>query len=113
MNDIYERALAVARIVAFGYGYAIGLHGSGVRDLDLIAAPWTDGAIDGHDFVRAVACAYKFEFPNAYLHDADEALKDPSWPAPAQKPHGRVAYTIHLSPNLHVDISVMPRMEAS
>lgn len=30
--------------VARGCGYAIGLHGSMKRDVDLIAVPWTDEA---------------------------------------------------------------------
>lgn len=39
----YEDALPRIRKAARSLGYAIGLHGSMARDLDLIAVPWVEG----------------------------------------------------------------------
>lgn len=44
-----------------GCGYAIGLHGSMKRDVDLIAAPWTDDAMPAHalvsELIKQLPCA--------------------------------------------------------
>ena len=37
-----EHAIAVAQNVGRGYGYAIAVHGSRIRDLDLLAVPWIE-----------------------------------------------------------------------
>jgi hypothetical protein len=46
--------LPIVQAAARGVGYAIGLHGSMVRDLDLIAAPWTADAVGYDDLVTAI-----------------------------------------------------------
>ena len=80
----YKTMIAWIRTVARDRGYAIGVHGSLKRDLDLIAVPWVDEEwIDtpdelAHNIARAV---------NGIIHKVQ---------VPTQKPHGRVAYTIHL-----------------
>lgn len=43
------------RVAAREVGYAIGVHGSQERDLDLIAAPWTDDAIPALDLLKHIA----------------------------------------------------------
>lgn len=43
--------------VARDHGYAIGLHGSMLRDLDLIAVPWRDDASAGVKLAEAIAIA--------------------------------------------------------
>lgn len=50
-----EELLPVIRAAARGVGYAIGVHGSMERDLDLIAAPWVSCAVLPDDLLRAIA----------------------------------------------------------
>lgn len=38
----YARIFTVARLLAWQEGYALAMHGSFTRDLDLLAVPWTD-----------------------------------------------------------------------
>ncbi|MBY0548697.1 MAG: hypothetical protein K2W95_15610 [Candidatus Obscuribacterales bacterium] len=108
MNDLYERVYSVVAAQAKQYGYAVALHGSGIRDLDLILCPWADHAVryEPHVLVRTIASAIDFEFNG--LHGISTSLDDLNWPAAEPKPHGRVAYIIWLSPNLALDLSVMP-----
>lgn len=47
---IVERVRALARL----HGWAIGEHGSMVRDIDLIAVPWTDDASALHILLAAI-----------------------------------------------------------
>jgi hypothetical protein len=84
--------------VAKKYGYAIGLHGSMSRDLDLIAAPWTEEAICADQLISKIA-----EACGGFV-SADLLTVNPEY-----RPHGRMAYSIQLGRGLYVDISVMPR----
>lgn len=43
------------RSLAREVGYAIGVHGTLERDLDLIAAPWTDEAVGNHALIEHIA----------------------------------------------------------
>lgn len=85
------------REIALPCGYAIAVHGSQQRDLDLIAVPWTDGALSNRALVRAL-CQPHGPFV--------EGLK-------SGKPHGRIAYVLHGVPGSagvnYIDLSVMPR----
>lgn len=78
------------------HGYALAVHGSVGRDFDLIAVPWCDEAGDPADVIAE--CLSKFAF------DKSDAL------TPSQKPHSRVAYSLHLSFGAcYLDISFTPR----
>lgn len=101
----YARVFTVARCIAWSEGYALLMHGSFTRDLDLLAVPWTDSATDADHLVRRIALA---------LDDLRLLVKDPAAPSQAsEKPHGRLAYTLTFKafgdPRF-VDISVMPRI---
>ncbi len=74
-------------------GYALTLHGSMSRDLDVVAVPWTDQAVTGEELINALA---------SYV---------PGWRRTdvTAKPHGRMAYQILLGGGAYVDVSVMPR----
>lgn len=100
----YEKVLPIVRSVARDHGYAIGLHGSGARDLDLIAAPWTEHAVDALTLVEAVRAAV-----NGILNQNS---------IPYKKPHGRLAWVIFIEGQRistggapYIDLSVMPRAE--
>lgn len=95
-----EHALAVAQNVARGVGYAVAVHGSRVRDLDLVAIPWIeDTAYTPLMIAETIARA---------LPGVLQSTK------PEKKPHGRVGFVIHPQfmwgfDHWYIDLSVMPR----
>lgn len=72
-------------------GYALGLHGSLMRDLDVIAVAWTDQAAEPGELAEHLraACGGSFTLP------------------PSNKPHGRIAYVIYFCDGLYLDLSVI------
>lgn len=103
-DPVYSRCLEIARETAREAGYAIGLHGSMKRDLDLIACPWIDNADPAKKLVQKIATAIRDDLGYGWLADRQP---DGKWPSPAFKPHGRIAYSIMLRNNQYIDISVM------
>lgn len=81
--------------VARDHGYALALHGSLERDLDVIAIPWAEQA------------ASPEELANAFASFVPGWSRTESVP----KPHGRTAYTIILGGGAAVDLSIMPRLD--
>lgn len=57
LQAFFLSRLPVIREAAREHGYAIGLHGSLRRDMDLIAVPWRDGASDKDVLAHAIAMA--------------------------------------------------------
>lgn len=108
-NDLeafFRSRLPAIREAAREHGYAIGLHGSLRRDLDLIAASWRDGASDKDVLAHAIAmaaCGITREGPY-------------QWEA---KPLGRMAASLpccwtswHGEAGAgHIDLSVTPSTE--
>lgn len=87
----FEKMFAIAKAC----GYSIGLHGSMKRDVDLIAAPWTDEACDADELIKAL-CEGMDLLPTGTLE---------------KKPHGRVAMCLqpkHVYSKL-LDLSIMPK----
>lgn len=108
--------------VARSHGYALAIHGTLVNDMDLIAVPWTDDAVDAVTLKDALmrhigACGY-----------VDLLARDSPWLTDAQrkqvldqqgiglegehadKPHGRKAWNLYLWAGAKVDLSVFPRL---
>lgn len=98
----YPSAISAARGAAKPLGYAIGLHGSMQRDLDLIAVPWVNNAADAYALARAIEHA-----TGGYIPDTDGAGNA----LPVHRPHGRLGWVIHLGKGLYIDLSVMPRQQ--
>ena len=81
------------------YGYALAIHGTMGRDLDLIAVPWVESARPAGELVEAIR-----ESARGWLAEgSDGPLQE------TQKPHGRRAWLIHLDVGC-IDLSVMPLM---
>jgi hypothetical protein len=100
----YAKVFTVARCIAWSEGYALLMHGSFTRDLDLLAVPWAEQATDPDHLIRRIAFA---------LDDLDILVKDPEAETQSsEKPHGRRAWTLTFKafgdPRF-IDISVMPR----
>jgi hypothetical protein len=94
----YARIFTIARCLAWQEGYALAMHGSFTRDLDLIAVPWTGAACEADHLMRRIEDA--------------TGLKEVRNGAFSLKPHGRKAWTLifqGFSDPRFVDLSVMPR----
>ena len=74
-------------------GYALALHGSMGRDLDVVAVPWTEDCDTGFQLVVKLC----------KRHGLSAAR-----PLRVKKPHGRVAYALVMEGTYYVDLSVMP-----
>lgn len=96
---IYAIFMPSLREAARSHGYALGLHGSMIRDCDLIAAPWTDDASEPEALIEALRQAV----------DGTLDAPHPRGPQPSEKPHGRRAWSIYMGNHLYLDVSVMPR----
>lgn len=83
---------------ARAHGYAIGVHGSMIRDLDLIAAPWTEAASPAEELAEAVCGAVGGVF----------ARNAAGGPRVNEKPHGRRAWLFYCG-SLIIDLSILPR----
>lgn len=91
----YAALYPALREAAHGVGYALALHGSLTKDLDVVAVPWTDSAAPTGELVKAVC-----EAAGGFTHPD----------GPKVQPHGRMTWTIFLgSTGGYVDLSVMPR----
>lgn len=85
------------REVAYAHGYALALHGSLTKDLDLVAIPWTVDARSEEELVRA-------------LCEASGGALTGDGVNPTERAHGRRVWTIHLlSSGGYLDLVVMPR----
>ena len=78
--------------VALEHGYALALHGSMARDLDVIAVAWTEDAAPAEELLAA----FVEELDSRWVSE------------PEQKPRGRRAWTMTI-PRSHavVDLSII------
>lgn len=105
-RKLAERLVEIVRPAARACGYAVAVHGSMARDLDLVAVPWTEDATDALTVVKAIQDAISREIGDCYRSKEVEA-----------KPHGRLAWTLFFheavsTPNgafPFIDLSVLPR----
>lgn len=89
------------------FGYAIGVHGSMARDLDLIAVPWTECASPAETLVDAIRDSVGGFIRNDPVHRGNQYNLDTR--NPGEKPHGRRAWSIYFSGHrFYIDLSVMP-----
>lgn len=104
----YANVLPLIREVAREQGYAIGVHGSQLRDLDVIAVPWVEWAKTGEVLARTICAALEGVIVN------DEKADPNDWTRrnPQPKPLGRVGWSIQLGAGLYVDLSVMSPVKA-
>jgi hypothetical protein len=97
-------ALPCLQLASRGCGYALAVHGSLARDIDLIAVPWTASPDTAKLLVERLCGALSALVGRAvYRREEDWAVK----------PHGRRAVTIIL-PGIcpEIDLSIMPITEA-
>lgn len=103
LEKYYTSLIPQIRAIAKECGYAIAIHGSLRRDMDIMAMPWIKEAkapetlainimksILGHSYMREYFKRHKYD---------------------AKKPHGRMNFCIPCERNGWIDMSVMPRIE--
>ena len=97
-EEVQDRFIEQVREIARECGYAVGVHGSRQRDLDLIAVPWTENAINPHQFVAAVT-----ERLDLWLKPEEpELIQNPEC-----KPNGRIGWALMGAPGCaYLDLSV-------
>lgn len=102
IEAFFNSRMSAIREAAKGCGYAVGLHGSMRRDLDLIAVPWSEMFLPKGTLAAAIhkaACGFAQQ---------EESY---SW---EQKPNGRVATSFPICSteelklsNGHIDLSIV------
>jgi hypothetical protein len=103
----YESLIGPLREEAQRLGYAIGVHGSLARDIDLIACPWTEAAVPPPELAEALRKkAERLNDGVAFLKppEDDEFFQNG---CPGLKPHGRLTWSIQLG-GTYLDLSVLP-----
>ena len=92
--------------IARDYGYALAVHGSLHRDMDLIAVPWIEEASDSLTLIKA----FKDAINAVTIHEETDKLYPDC--KPTQKSHGRASYSLHVTNSGmyggYLDIAVMP-----
>lgn len=111
----YEKLIEPLRAKARELGYALAVHGTLKRDIDLIACPWIAEAVDPVELAEALRVVAEGITGWAKPHplEVDEHFKRGM---PRVKPHGRLAWSFHLTEKFqggggpYIDLSVMPRI---
>lgn len=83
------------RETAANLGWALGIHGSVVHDLDVMAMPWTEDHADADTLAKNLAGVCNHWEECQYTKHEGE------------KPCGRIVYTIPAGAS-YIDLSVMP-----
>ena len=104
------------REVARVHGYALTEHGTVERDIDLVAVPWREGAVDAESLMGALFTLVRAVYRQAtwaggWTDQEKFAPPDGSLPNPIRKPYGRLAYLILLGSGPYFDISVVAKVE--
>ena len=96
-----DRCITNLRGIARRLGYTLAVHGSrGLKDLDLIAIPWTEKAVSAVDLI------------NAFVSDGKNIKNGEVITGKVNKPHGRIAHILvrFPFPGRTIDLSIMPRI---
>lgn len=105
------RLLPPLRAVAREKGYALAYHGSLARDIDLIAVPWLDSAVDAPTLAETIrAEAERITGHGAFwLDHPDTRPTDYTRHSPEPRAHGRLGWSIHIGGSgTYIDLSVVP-----
>ena len=110
--DIIQKPL---RHVSQRCGYALAVHGSLGYDIDLIAVPWRDSAVNAACLVEEIRKTAEVIIGICLIRECDKAIGH----APEKKPYGRLAWSLYLVPDHpaflgpYLDLSVFPPIGTS
>ena len=108
-HAVFNRLIEPLRETAHKLGYALAVHGSLVRDIDLIACPWTRDAVPANELAEAIGRKAEEVIGTAFLlpHETDDYFLAG---CPGAKAHQRLGWTFHLGGGPYIDLAVMPRV---
>lgn len=108
--SLYKKLIGPIRDRARELGYAVAVHGTLKRDIDLLAVPWVRNCSPPKELAEAIRLV-------AAEHNGGLAhLKSPEAECewfqngcqPHGKPHGRLCWCFHLGGGPYIDLSVVP-----
>ena len=103
-----EQLIDPLRKTARRYGYALGVHGSLERDIDLIAVPWVDDAVDPTWLAcTLLQCAIEVNGV-AWIDHIERGDPYNLSGCPGGHAHGRLCWSFHLGGGPYIDLSVVP-----
>lgn len=95
-KTVLDSIIGPVREVSRNLGYAVAVHGSLARDIDLVAVPWTDQRVPPDKLAEAICGAVAGVL--GWCRTDGQV---------GEKPHGRRAYTlIHAGHVGEIDLSV-------
>lgn len=106
-RPLYEKLIEPLRARARELGYALAVHGTLKRDIDLIACPWIEEAGTADALAQALyEVCVELTDGGCIMRDLDPWHLEG---CPGHKPHGRLCWTIHFGGGPYIDLAVMPR----
>jgi hypothetical protein len=99
VKALARRVIRPLRERAKALGYAIGVHGSLERDIDLIAVPWTDTAHPPENLARGLRQVLSQLYPIGLEVPPSDAHP---------RPHGRVCWSWWIRPWTYIDLAIFP-----
>jgi hypothetical protein len=108
-RPVFERLIGPLRERARQLGYALAVHGTLKRDIDLIACPWTPEAVDARTLAEALQAVAREHNGGLAFHKPSETGEFFLRGCPGLKPWGRLVWSYHLGGGPYIDLSVMPR----
>lgn len=107
-----EALVGPLRRAARSCGYALAVHGSMKRDVDLIAVPWVEEALEPEELVENLLVTLRSETGGEafFRNDDPDPNGEHCWCSrnPQPKPHGRLAWAIRFSAGgPQIDLSVV------
>lgn len=103
-QEFHEALFPALKFVARKCGYALLVHGSLKTDIDLVAVPWRNGAINQEALAEKIR-----ETVESIIGFAESREEDKN---PTIKPNGRLAWSFWLVPQNvrgpYIDLSIMP-----
>ncbi len=106
--EYYGALIRALRYVAYRCGYALAVHGTLRRDIDLIACPWRDNAVGAACLIEELRKTAEIIIGTARAKESD--IK--AGCHPEKKPLGRLGWAFYLTDEdngPYLDISVMPK----
>lgn len=110
LRKYYNSIIPRIKKIANELGYAVAIHGSKTRDLDVMAMPWVKEAKAPETLAIALMREFHllgdrkqgdgYSYTRKYLKEMAEK---------SNKPHGRRAYSLPVKGRAYIDLSVMPR----
>ena len=98
VEALARRIMRPLREEARAVGYALAVHGSLARDIDLIAVPWVADAKPPEVLVSRIRHALRKLYPVEL--EVGPNLEHP-------KPHGRLCWSFWIRPWTYIDLSIM------